>query len=47
MRNTPDDWGSFWTICPRCGSKYHLSEWCEVCEDWPDEEEEEDGLQDE
>lgn len=32
MRNLPDDWDNFWTTCPGHGVKYHMSEWCPVCE---------------
>lgn len=24
--NVPDDWGSYYTKCEHCGSRYHLSE---------------------
>jgi hypothetical protein len=24
--NVPDDWGCYYTNCPRCGSRYHQSE---------------------
>lgn len=26
MNNTPDDWFQYFTTCPECGEKYHLSE---------------------
>jgi len=24
--NVPDDWNQYWTTCPKCREKYHLSE---------------------
>lgn len=34
MSNVPDDWGSFWATCSRCGNRYHQSEGGCGCEDY-------------
>lgn len=40
MRNTPDDWDSYWVSCAACGRRYHLSEYCDcdVGDDQPEVE---------
>ena len=30
--NLPDDWNRFWTTCSEHDVRYHMSEWCPICE---------------
>ena len=44
MDNTPDDWGSYWTKCSVCGTRYHMSEGgCDCAADKDDDDEDDDA----
>lgn len=32
MGNLPEDWDSYWDVCPEHGVKHHMSEGCPICE---------------
>ena len=38
MTNLPEDWNSYWDVCPEHGVKHHMSEGCPIC-DLSEEEE--------
>jgi len=40
--NVPDDWGSYYTICPDCGTRWHASEGCCPCDEAEAEQAEDD-----